>query len=123
MYPGLPSRLEHDLRARYMEEVAKGSKSHAAKLKLEIVDPPQRKHAVFEGASVIAGIYAQNDEYWISKAQYKEVRRAQGGASALLRAPPPSPARCPLTLCLTFSPIHSFFFALPTLARKTGGRC
>lgn len=86
MYPGLPSRLEHDLRARYMEEVAKGNKSHAAKLKLEIVDPPRRKHAVFEGASVIASIYAKNDEYWFSKAQYAEVRARQGGGGSCLRA-------------------------------------
>jgi actin-related protein 2 len=73
MYPGLPSRLEHDIKAKYLELV-KGNKSQAAKLKLEIVDPPRRKHAVFEGASVIASIYANNDQYWFSKAQYAEVR-------------------------------------------------
>jgi actin-related protein 2 len=117
MYPGLPSRLEHDLRARYMEEVAKGSKSHAAKLKLEIVDPPQRKHAVFEGASVIAGIYAQNDEYWISKAQYKEVRGAAGRGGSVARAAAAC-ARCSLTLCLTSLPL--FYLCPPTPRAQEG---
>jgi actin-related protein 2 len=42
------------------------------KLKLEIVDPPRRRHAVFEGASVLGSIYAKNDTYWFSKAQYAE---------------------------------------------------
>ncbi len=46
--------------------------SAAQKLKLEIVDPPRRKHAVFEGASVLGSIYATNDSYWFSKAQYAE---------------------------------------------------
>lgn len=72
MYPGLPSRLEADLRARYLSEVCKGDKVRASKLKLQIDDPPRRKHAVFEGASVLGSIYANNDAYWFSKAQYAE---------------------------------------------------
>jgi actin-related protein 2 len=75
MYPGLPSRLEYDLKARYLD-LLKGNKSQAAKLKLDIVDPPRRKHAVFEGASFVASMYATNDQYWFSKAQYAE----EGGA-------------------------------------------
>jgi len=71
MYPGLPSRLEHDIKARYLE-LLKGNKSQAAKLKLDIVDPPRRKHAVFEGASFVSSMYANNDQYWFSKAQYAE---------------------------------------------------
>jgi actin-related protein 2 len=85
MYPGLPSRLEQDIKNKYLELV-KGNKAQAGKLKLEIVDPPRRKHAVFEGASVIASIYANNDQYWFSKAQYAEVRAF---CAALVRHAPP----------------------------------
>lgn len=46
--------------------------TYPQKLKLEIVDPPRRRHAVFEGASVLGSIYANNDTYWFSKAQYAE---------------------------------------------------
>ena len=72
MYPGLPSRLEHDLRALYLRDVLRGDKSRAGKLKLHIEDPPQRKHMVFLGASVLGDIMSSRPEFWITKAQYAE---------------------------------------------------
>ena len=42
------------------------------KFKLHIDDPPRRKHAVFEGASVLASLYSTRDDYWISKQKYQE---------------------------------------------------
>lgn len=72
MYPGLPSRLEHDIRQRYLTDILKGDKSRLGKLKLHIEDPPQRKHMVFLGASVLGDIMAARDEFWITKAMYEE---------------------------------------------------
>jgi len=72
MYPGLPSRLEHDLRNRYLKDILKGDKSRAGKLKLHIEDPPQRKHMVFLGASVLGDIMASRPEFWISREMYQE---------------------------------------------------
>ena len=72
MYPGLPSRLEHDLRALYLRDVLRGDKSRAGKLKLHIEDPPQRKHMVFLGASVLGDIMASRPEFWISREMYQE---------------------------------------------------
>jgi actin-related protein 2 len=50
MYPGLPSRLERDIKKRYLDQVLKGNKKSLSKFKLRIEDPPRRKHMVFLGA-------------------------------------------------------------------------
>ena len=44
MYPGLPSRLEKELRRLYLTHVLKGNEEGMRKLKLKIEDPPRRKH-------------------------------------------------------------------------------
>lgn len=81
MYPGLPSRLEHDLKNRYLKDVLKGEKERLSKFKLNIEDPPRRKHMVFLGASTLGDIMAARDDFWISKKQYQE----EGGARIVER--------------------------------------
>ncbi|KAK6912947.1 Actin family [Dillenia turbinata] len=56
MYPGLPSRLEKEILDRYLEVVLKGNKDGLKKLRLRIEDPPRRKHMVYLGGAVLAGI-------------------------------------------------------------------
>jgi len=73
MYPGLPSRLEKEMRALYLQHVAKGDKAQLAKLKLRIEDPPRRKHMVYLGGSVLADIMKDKDAYWMSRAEYDEM--------------------------------------------------
>ena len=72
MYPGLPSRMEADIKRRYLNEVLRGDKTRLSKLKIRIEDPPRRKHMVFLGGSVLADIMKDRDEFWISKAEYEE---------------------------------------------------
>lgn len=72
MYPGLPSRLEKEIKALYLKHVAKGDKVQAAKLKLRIEDPPRRKHMVFLGGSVLADIMKDKEAFWMTKAEYEE---------------------------------------------------
>jgi len=72
MYPGLPSRLEKDMRDIYLEHVLKGKKEGLDKFKLRIEDPPRRKHMVFLGGSVLADIMKDKDEFWISRAEWME---------------------------------------------------
>jgi len=72
MYPGLPSRLENDLKNRYLVDVLKGDKSRLSKFKLRIEDPPRRKLMVFLGGSVLADIMKDRDEFWITKEEYFE---------------------------------------------------
>lgn len=72
MYPGMPSRLEKDLRALYLEHVLKGDKSRLDRFKCHIEDPPSRKHMVFLGGAVQADIMKDREEFWINKKDYEE---------------------------------------------------
>jgi actin-related protein 2 len=73
MYPGLPSRLEKDLRDRYLRDVLKGDNTRLKKFKIQVEDPPRRKHMVFLGGSVLADIMKDREEFWMTKAEYDEV--------------------------------------------------
>ncbi len=72
MYPGLPSRLEKDIRDRYLNEVLKGNQERMKKFKITIEDPPRRKHMVFLGGSVLADIMKDKPEFWITREEYEE---------------------------------------------------
>eukprot|EP00943_MAST-04B_sp_MAST-4B-sp1_P001601 g1601.t1 len=72
MYPGLPTRLEKDIRARYLEGVLKGDKSRLNRLKLRIEDPPRRRNMVFLGASVLGDIMRDREDFWITKSEWEE---------------------------------------------------
>lgn len=80
MYPGLPSRLEKEMKSLYLNEILKGDKERMKKFQLKIEDPPRRKNMVFLGGSVLAGIMDQSPEYWIYKKEWDEV-----GASIVTR--------------------------------------
>jgi len=72
MYPGLPSRLEKEMKRLYLEKVLKNDKKKLSKFKLRIEDPPRRKHMVFLGGSVLADIMKERPEFWISKKEWEE---------------------------------------------------
>nr|XP_023649025.1 actin-related protein 2 isoform X2 [Paramormyrops kingsleyae] len=72
MYPGLPSRLEREIKQLYLERVLKGDTEKLSKFKIRIEDPPQRKHMVFMGGAVLANIMKDKESFWISKAEYQE---------------------------------------------------
>ena len=76
MYPGLPTRLEKDIRARYLQGVLKGDKSRLNRLKLRIEDPPRRRNMVFLGASVLGDIKRDRVDFWISISEWEESRPA-----------------------------------------------
>jgi len=79
MFAGLPSRLEKDVKELWITNVAKGDRSRIGKFKLKIEDPPRRKNMVFLGGSVLADIMKDQDEFWLSKADYEE----QGAVRAI----------------------------------------
>eukprot|EP00126_Sphaerothecum_destruens_P001840 Sdes_comp15270_c0_seq2m4116 len=56
MYPGLPSRMEREMKQLYLERILKGDTSRLNKFKIRIEDPPRRKHMVFLGGAVLADI-------------------------------------------------------------------
>merc|ERR1712093_611699 len=73
MYPGLPSRLEREIKQLYLVNVLNGDTSRLAKFKVHIEDPPRRKHMVFLGGSVLADVIKDQEEMWISKKEYDEM--------------------------------------------------
>jgi len=72
MYPGLPSRLEKEIKKLYLNKVLKGNTAQLAKFKCRIEDPPRRKHMVFLGGAVLAEIMKDKDHFWMNKAEYEE---------------------------------------------------
>lgn len=72
MYPGLPSRLEKEVRRLYLEKVLRGNQAQLAKFKCRIEDPPRRKHMVFLGGAVLAEIMKDKDNFWMNKSEYEE---------------------------------------------------
>eukprot|EP00118_Oscarella_pearsei_P024622 m.306448 g.306448 ORF g.306448 m.306448 type:complete len:395 (+) comp41245_c0_seq1:76-1260(+) len=72
MYPGLPSRLEREIKQLYLERVLKGDTTKLSKFKIRIEDPPRRKHMVFLGGAVLADIMKDKDSFWMSREEYKE---------------------------------------------------
>lgn len=72
MYPGLPSRLEKEVKQLYLANVLKMDKTRLNKAKIKVEDPPGRKHMVFVGGAVLAEIMKDNLQFWVSKEEYKE---------------------------------------------------
>ena len=73
MYPGLPSRLEREIKQLHLERVLKGDTERLARFKIRIEDPPRRKDMVFIGGAVLADVMKDKaEEFWMTKAEYEE---------------------------------------------------
>ncbi|RVD81690.1 uncharacterized protein DFL_009541 [Arthrobotrys flagrans] len=72
MYPGLPSRLEKELKQLWLTRVLNGDPTRLNKFKVRVEDPPRRRHLVFMGGSVLGNIMAENEGMWITKAEWEE---------------------------------------------------
>ncbi|PVU95545.1 hypothetical protein BB561_001755 [Smittium simulii] len=73
MYPGFPSRLDKEVRQLYLEKVLNGNNERLEKFKLQIDDPPNRKHMVFLGGAVLADVMKNNPSAWITKQEWLEM--------------------------------------------------
>jgi actin-related protein 2 len=85
MFPGLSSRIDKDMRSLFLEKALRGDASRLGRFKLNIEDPPRRKHMVFLGAAVMAEATADDDGNWMTKAEWEEggnaaVKARFGGA-------------------------------------------
>jgi len=72
MYPGLPSRLEREIKQLYLERVLRGNVEKLSKFKIRIEDPPRRKNMVFLGGAVLAEVMKDKDQFWMSRDEYLE---------------------------------------------------
>jgi actin-related protein 2 len=73
MYPGLPSRLEKEVKQLYLERVLQGDTSRLSKFKIRVEDPPRRKHMVFLGGAVLGEIMKSRESFWVSKQEWQEM--------------------------------------------------
>lgn len=71
MYPGLPSRLEKELKQLWLTRVLGGNPERLPNFKVRIEDPPQRKHMVFHGGAVLAEIMAGNKAMWLTVEEWQ----------------------------------------------------
>ncbi|KAI5633440.1 actin domain-containing protein [Phthorimaea operculella] len=72
MYPGLPSRLEREIKQLYLERVLRNDCDKLAKFKIRIEDPPRRKDMVFIGGAVLAEVCKNRDNFWLTNKEYQE---------------------------------------------------
>ncbi|CAH2098879.1 unnamed protein product [Euphydryas editha] len=72
MYPGLPSRLEREIKQLYLERVLRNDSDKLAKFKIRIEDPPRRKDMVFIGGAVLAEVCKNRDNFWLTRQEYQE---------------------------------------------------
>jgi actin-related protein 2 len=56
MYPGLPSRLEKELKQLWLTKVLHNDPTRLSQFKVRIEDPPRRRHMVFLGGAVLANV-------------------------------------------------------------------
>lgn len=72
MYPGLPSRLEKEMKQLYLTRVLRGDASRLPGFKIKIEDPPRRKHMVFLGGAVLADIMKNRESFWVTRQEWYE---------------------------------------------------
>jgi len=72
MYPGLPSRLEKEMKQLYLVNVLHGDPARLNKFKIKIDDPPRRKHMVYLGGAYLADIMKNHQDFWISRDDWYE---------------------------------------------------
>lgn len=72
MYPGLPSRLEKEIKQLWLTRILKNDPTQLSKFKVKIEDPPRRKHMVFLGGAVLAKIMANNPSMWVTQEEWRE---------------------------------------------------
>jgi Actin len=64
MYPGLPSRLEKELKQLWLTKVLHGDPTRLPQFKVRIEDPPRRRHMVFLGGAVLANVMKDHENMY-----------------------------------------------------------
>jgi actin-related protein 2 len=73
MFPGMPVRLQNDIRKRYDNDILKGDENRVRKIRINVEAPVHRNNNVFLGASVLADLMKLRDDFWISRLDYEEI--------------------------------------------------
>lgn len=78
MFPGLPTRIESDLKELFVAKSAQGDRSRLSRFSFKIKDAPLRKYAVFIGGAAYADMTAGDPAFWMTRKDWQE-----GGANAV----------------------------------------
>ena len=73
MFPGIPVRLQRDIRKRYNDDILKGDESRMRKFRINVEAPTHRRSSVFSGGSILADLMKNRDNFWVTKADYEEL--------------------------------------------------
>ena len=73
MFPGMPVRLQKDIRKRYFDDILKGDESRMRKFRINVEAPIHRHNNVFLGGSILADLMRGRDDFWITKGDYEEM--------------------------------------------------
>lgn len=84
MYPGLPSRLEKELKQLWFTKVLHNDPTRLNQFKVRIEDPPRRRHMVFLGGAVLANVMKDHanmyntplivpDCRWVTRQEWEEM--------------------------------------------------
>ncbi|EGR34849.1 hypothetical protein IMG5_000770 [Ichthyophthirius multifiliis] len=72
-FPGFPTRLQNEVIKLYKKEILKNKSYKDSKIKVKVIDPPNRMYNVFIGGAVLAKIMQNQDRFWVSKQDYDEI--------------------------------------------------
>lgn len=76
LFPGFVSRVENEIKILYKDYALKNLKENEkeAKIKINVMDNPRRKHSVFLGGCVIAKYYNTKEsfDYWVNRQEWLE---------------------------------------------------
>ena len=73
MFPGMPMRLQSEIRQRYYNEILKGDETRVNKCRIQVEAPIHRSNNVFNGGSILADLMKNRDEFWLSKNDYEDL--------------------------------------------------
>ena len=72
LFPGFSTRLENEIKNMYKNVQLKQAKEKKIKINIDVIDNPNRKYSVFNGAAIIANHYnnLDNEDYWITRDEW-----------------------------------------------------
>lgn len=72
MFQGFKSRLETEVRLRYIAKTLQNDSEKYRKGRIRILDVPNRDQTAFVGGCILADMMQLNSEFWVSKREYDE---------------------------------------------------
>lgn len=73
LLPGIGNRISQDVRSLYSEKILKGAAPASERVKIRVDSGGDRRYSVFAGASVLADIMKDRDDFWIWKSEWNEM--------------------------------------------------